>query len=176
MPRNIEIKARVADLADLTAKVAAIADSGPIDIEQDDTFFACPSGRLKLRMFSEAAGELIFYQRADQPGPKQSTYEIVPTHAPAALRQTLQRAYGETGRVIKHRVLFLVGRTRVHLDIVHGLGQFLELEVVLDEAQPPEDGVQTAHALLAQLGIAADQLIEGAYVDLLQQTAARACS
>ena len=47
--RNIEIKARVADLAAVEARAAALADQGPIDIAQDDTFFACPAGRLKLR-------------------------------------------------------------------------------------------------------------------------------
>jgi adenylate cyclase class IV len=47
MPRNIEIKARVEDIEALTAKVTAIADQGPIEIIQDDTFFACDAGRLK---------------------------------------------------------------------------------------------------------------------------------
>ncbi len=56
MPRNIEIKARVDDLDALARKVADIADEGPFVIEQDDTFFQCPSGRLKLRAFSPQKG------------------------------------------------------------------------------------------------------------------------
>src|SRR5439155_1899718 len=68
MPRNIEIKARIASIEALAAKAAAIADQGPIEIIQDDTFFVCEGGRLKLRAFSKEQGELIFYRRANQHG------------------------------------------------------------------------------------------------------------
>ena len=67
----------------------------------------------------------------------------------------------------KHRTLYLVGRTRVHLDRVEDLGDFLELEVVLSEAEPSELGVAEARGLMAALGISPEQLIEGAYLDLL---------
>ena len=67
----------------------------------------------------------------------------------------------------KLRQLFLVGRTRVHLDRVEGLGEFLELEVVLEEGESSGAGIAEAHALMAQLGVGADQLVLGAYVDLL---------
>src|SRR5205085_2527184 len=131
MKRNIEIKARVEDLARLATKVAAIADAGPTEILQDDTFFKCDSGRLKLRSFPGGTGELIFYRRANQQGPKESFYLRSPTSAPDELRESLALAYGAVGRVKKRRTLFLVGRTRVHLDQVEALGEFLELEVVL---------------------------------------------
>src|SRR6267378_8178724 len=74
MARNIEIKAHVESIEALAAKAAAIADEGPIEIIQDDTFFRCESGRLKLRAFSSEEGELIFYRRANQRGPKESFY------------------------------------------------------------------------------------------------------
>lgn len=61
----------------------------------------------------------------------------------------------------------MVGRTRMHLDQVEGLGDFLELEVVLGEDEPNEAGVSIAHELLEKLGISHYQLIEDAYVDLL---------
>ena len=171
MPRNIEIKAHIASVEALAAKAAAIADQGPIEIIQDDTFFSCDTGRLKLRAFSKEEGELIFYRRADQQGPKESFYLRSPTSAPETLRESLSLAYGQTGRVQKHRTLFLVGRTRVHLDRVAGLGHFLELEVMLEEHEPSEAGVREAHALMARLGVEPSQLVEGAYVDLLANVA-----
>ena len=169
MPRNIEIKARVESVEALAPKVAAIATEGPVEITQDDTFFRCESGRLKLRAFSAAEGELIFYRRANQQGPKESFYIRTPTSSPESLRESLRLAYGEVGRVVKRRTLYLLGRTRVHLDRVEQLGQFLELEVVLEESEPSEVGVREAHSLMARLGIKPSQLIETAYVDLLAQ-------
>lgn len=169
MSRNVEIKARLESIEELLPRVKAIADSGPTEIAQDDTFFSCPNGRLKLRAFSETSGELIFYRRSDSAGPKESFYFISPTASPNTLRETLSLAYGERGRVRKHRTLFVLGRTRIHLDKVVGLGDFLELEVVLSEDESAETGVEIAHELLARLGISSTQLIEGAYLDLLRQ-------
>ena len=168
MARNIEIKARIDNIEALAAKVSEIADKGPIEIDQDDTFFSCPNGRMKLRTFSDTEAELIFYQRPDHAGPKESIYSISPVREPDKIREVLSQGYGQTGLVRKHRTLFLIGRTRVHLDRVEGLGDFIELEVVLAEKEPTEAGVLVANELLGKLGISPDALIEGAYVDLLK--------
>ena len=168
MARNIEIKARVADMDALTARTAAIADSGPVEIPQDDTFFGCDNGRLKLRVHQHGRGELIFYRRPDGDGPKLSFYVLSPTDSPDTLREALTLANGQEGRVVKHRSVFMVGRTRVHLDRVQGLGDYMELEVVLADDESADDGVREAHALMARLEIASDSLVTGAYHDLLR--------
>ena|SRR5258708_4416370 len=82
MSRNVEVKARIESIALLLAKAAAVADSGPTEIHQDDTFFVCPNGRMKLRTLSPNEGVLIFYQRPDSTGPKESFYVILPTSSP----------------------------------------------------------------------------------------------
>ncbi|HBH37914.1 MAG TPA: adenylate cyclase [Curvibacter sp.] len=169
MPRNIEIKARIDNLELLAAQLATFADQGPIEIRQDDTFFNCEAGRLKLRAFSAHEGELIFYRRPDQLGPKESFYVRSSSQAPDSLREALSLAYGQSGRVKKLRTLFLVGRTRVHLDIVEDLGQFMELEVVLQDTEPARAGEHEARQLMQRLGVAATQLIDAAYVDLLRK-------
>lgn len=173
MARNIEIKARIESVEALWPKAAAIADEGPISISQDDTFFTCPNGRMKLRAFSAENGELIFYRRADQQGPKESFYVRSPTASPDSLREAMSLAYGQVGRVQKKRTLFMVGRTRVHLDDVLYLGHFLELEVVLAEGESAEMGIAEAHRLMAVLGVDPAQLIDRAYVDLLAATPVR---
>jgi predicted adenylyl cyclase CyaB len=124
-------------------------------------------------MFSPERGELIYYQRAHEQGPKESFYLRVPTATPGDLRELLTLAHGQIGRVQKQRTLFLVGRTRVHLDRVTGLGEFLELEVVLDDHQPSDAGVREANQLLTRLGVQASQLIEGGYLDLMSKGSLR---
>lgn len=169
MSRNIEIKASIENIKKLEEKVIKIANSEPTEIMQDDTFFKCPHGRLKLRTLSEDRGELIFYKRADKSGPKESFYLISKTSEPSILREALTMAYGSAGRVQKRRVLYLIGRTRVHLDRVEGLGEFLELEVVLEDNESLENGIEEAKKILHQLDVNDTQLVEGAYVDLLNQ-------
>ena len=167
MSRNIEIKAYISSVETLKPLAVAISDKGPIEIEQDDTFFHCDSGQIKLRAFSHNDGELIYYRRANQFGPKESFYLRSRTSAPESMRDSLSQAYGQVGRVIKHRTLYLAGRTRIHLDIVQDLGHFLELEVVLADHESTEIGVHEANELMIKLGINSTQLIDCAYVELL---------
>lgn len=176
MARNVEVKARIDTVEALLPRVRDIADGPPEPIAQDDTFFACAHGRLKLRAFAEGRAELIAYERPDAAGPKTSDYTIVPVADANALRDALTRALGLTGRVVKQRLLLRVGRTRVHLDRVDGLGDFLELEVVLRDGESADDGVAVAHALRVRLGIDADRLVPGAYIDLLNASPDEATS
>ncbi|SEP07673.1 class IV adenylate cyclase [Aquisalimonas asiatica] len=140
MARNIEIKTRSTSFEEQARIAARIADGPPVLIEQTDTFFHVPRGRLKLREFGNGTGELIQYIRADSSGPKQSTYVRSPTHEPQSLKEALSAALGVRAIVQKRRTLFMVGQTRIHLDEVKGLGRFIELEVVLRPEQTEEEG------------------------------------
>jgi len=169
MARNVEIKARVRDYQHTVQRARELASSEPVIIPQEDVFFPCPSGRLKLRILGPEHGELIFYQRPDHEGPKTSHYSLAPTSDPTGLRHVLAAAYGEKAVVRKTRHLFLVGRTRIHLDRVEGLGDFLELEVVLAEEDSIEGGEAEAHRLMEPLGVLSEDLVPDAYVDLLDR-------
>ena len=172
MARNIEIKARIVSVDALLPRARLLADGPEQTVAQDDTFFVCAHGRLKLREFADGSAELIHYHRADSAGPKLSDYVRVPAPEPAALREALARSNGVLGRVRKTRWLLLAGPTRIHLDRVEGLGDFLELEVVLRDEQGEADGVAIAEALLAQLGVPGSQRLAGAYLDLLAASSA----
>lgn len=167
MARNVEIKARMRDAARVRGRALALADGPPELIFQADTFFAVPSGRLKLRAFADGRGELICYERPDASGPKTSRYGIAPVADAAALLAVLTAALPRSGVVRKERELLLAGRTRIHVDRVEGLGEFLELEVVLAEGEDAATGEAEARDLLQRLGIGDDDLVSGAYIDLL---------
>ncbi len=169
MPANIEIKARASDF-DAQARVAAALADGPCqDLDQTDTFFEVTHGRLKLREFGDGSGELIQYQRADETGPKTSSYVISRTAEPDTLRAALSAALGVRSVVRKQRRVWLTGKTRMHFDRVEGLGEFIELEVVLDEELHADAGHEIAGELMERLGISPVDLVSGAYVDLLDR-------
>ena len=167
MPTNVEIKARVHDPDSLAAIVRRLSDAPPETFHQRDTFFGCSHGRLKLREIGSGGSELIWYDRPDTKGSKRSDYRLAAVADPAALRAILEQAYGVTQVVEKTRTLCLVGQTRIHLDEVVGLGSLVELEVVLQDGQPESEGHRIAAELIARLGIAATDLLPGAYAEML---------
>jgi predicted adenylyl cyclase CyaB len=171
MARNIEIKARIPDLGPTRARASSLASGEGQVINQTDTFFAVSRGRLKVRAFSDGSGELISYERADQQGPKESVYARVACSDARALSSALSSVMSVRGIVVKEREVFVIGRTRVHLDRVENLGCFVELEVVLMPEESAEQGHREAHALLRSLQIPERALVAEAYIDLLEMAA-----
>jgi predicted adenylyl cyclase CyaB len=169
MPANIEIKARVQDFESLQRVAAKLSDMPCQTISQQDTFFNCPYGRLKIRELNPSRGQLIYYQRHDVTGPKHSEYKIFETDDPLGLKTILAEAFGIRGVVTKIRYLYFVGQTRIHLDDVKGLGKFMELEVVLQPGQTDTEGQAIAENLMHELGIGDTDLIDSAYMDLLEK-------
>ena len=167
MTSNIEIKARVSDPAALLQHAEAISDTPCEVLQQEDIFFNSQQGRLKLRILAPDRGELIYYTRENASGPKRSDYSIFRTGEPATLKAVLAAAWGIRGVVKKVRQLFLAGQTRIHLDDVEGLGTFMELEVVMQPGQCDAEGQAIASDLMIKLGIFKADLIDVAYIDLL---------
>jgi predicted adenylyl cyclase CyaB len=169
MATNIEIKAHVRDPKRLYLLAEGISDTPAEVIRQRDVFFRTARGRFKLRTTSPDHGYLVYYERANESGPRPSEYHLSETRDPASLEQLLTKAFGVRGMVIKVRTLFIAGHTRIHLDQVEGLGHFCELEVVLSEQQSATEGQAIAEDLMRRLDIHEQDLVDVAYMDLLEQ-------
>lgn len=168
MAANIEIKARVEHLGEPRRIAQELTAARPETLIQCDTFYRCPRGRLKLREFGGGArAELIWYERPDAAGPRRSRYVRLPVPWPRLADWLLGRLLGRRGAVAKTRLLFLHGRTRIHLDEVFDLGSFVEFEVVLGAGDDPAGGVAEVRALMARFGITDADLVDCAYADLL---------
>jgi adenylate cyclase, class 2 len=167
MPRNIEIKIRHDDLADVRqrALVAGATDEGALF--QTDTFFRVSTGRLKLREIQGKHAELIAYSRDDIAGAKSSDYVISPVADVATMLAALSAACRVTRVVRKRRDLLLWRNVRVHLDRVEGLGSFVELESVVGEVDEAtaESNLQELMTLLA---LEQAEVVAVAYADLLE--------
>jgi predicted adenylyl cyclase CyaB len=166
MARNIELKARDPDPA---RSLQASLDLGAEDrgwLQQLDTYFKVPHGRLKLRE-QDVAAELIYYERSDEAIERESKYQIVPVQEPEALKDALAAALGILVAVEKSRRLLLWRNVRIHLDEVPGLGSFIELEAI---AEPDSDLISEygrVAELREALGITAERILASGYSDEL---------
>ncbi len=172
MARNVEIKAKVPDMATLEARAVAVAGAPEAVLHQRDSYFASATGRLKLREIrtdgvDDTRAELIFYRRPDTEAPSLSDYLRIDVPNPVEMAALLAESNGRRLVVEKVRTLHWHGRTRIHLDCVAGLGDYMELEVTLGDSDTQTDGEQAARSLMAELGIESAQLESRGYADLL---------
>ncbi|KAL1130377.1 hypothetical protein AAG570_013315 [Ranatra chinensis] len=128
--RNIEIKAKLNDQARAIEKCRELARVDGELIHQVDYFFNVEKGRLKLRFMGGQSAELIFYERPNSEGPKLCKYEKCKIEDGKILLNILKNVLGIRGVVKKTRNLYLIGQTRVHIDEVVDLGNYLEFEVL----------------------------------------------
>ncbi|XP_071516069.1 uncharacterized protein [Panulirus ornatus] len=170
MPLNVEIKAVVRDLARLHKCASKLSNNSGEVLHQEDIFFNSPQGRLKLRVIKDEKEELIYYERPDKEGPKVAI--MLKVHGKIGelsgdMSRLLSRCLGVKGTVKKTRTLYMVDQTRIHFDSVVGLGDFMELEVLLRDDQTVEDGEEIASDLQQKLGVEKEDLLSEAYMDMI---------
>ena len=169
--RNLELKARCADLARAARLAEGLGARREWTKRQTDTYFHVLRGRLKLREQDGNPAELIAYERPDEADVRASDYQIVTVPDPAALTSALARVLGVRVVVAKRRTLYLWHNVRIHLDEVDGLGTFIEFEAVL---RTPEDEVASPGLLVGlthALGIVDADRVGSSYSDLLDSGA-----
>ncbi|VDO28415.1 unnamed protein product [Haemonchus placei] len=133
MLRNVEIKARVRNRDEVLRLASELTGEQPTILKQHDLFYNAPEGRLKMRTVEENGihrSELIWYDRPNFAGPKESKFNKldIPEGINEGLSAILRCSMGLKGKIKKTRALFIYGRTRIHIDYVDGLGDFMELE------------------------------------------------
>ena len=168
--QNIEIKAIAKNFSKQQKIAESIAGKPPEVLKQEDFYFNIPKGRLKLRVLSIKKGQLIYYERPDEPGPKVSSYQIYETNTPNKLIEVLDSSYGIRNIVRKTRHLYVYKRTRIHMDYVDNLGEFIELEVIMGRNDNHSNGKEEARSLIKKLEIDDEDLINSSYIDLLETT------
>jgi predicted adenylyl cyclase CyaB len=166
--RNIELKCRCGDLASVQRLALGLGAQEAALLRQRDTFFGAARARLKLRELGDGRAELISYRRPDRAETRGSDYLICPVADPDGLRAVLADALGVVGEVRKERRLLLLRHTRIHLDRVEGLGDFVELETVL-EGIDDEAGQAELGEIAAALALRPEDRVPVPYLELLRQ-------
>ncbi|MFH0848402.1 MAG: class IV adenylate cyclase [archaeon] len=166
--RNVELKARIFSASRTRARLREIGAKRVSRLRQVDTYFRVNKGRLKLRKVSARTAQLVFYQRRDLPGPKESKVMLLPVRAPKRLFEILSTALGRLTVVDKTRELYRYGGISIHVDKVRGLGDFIEFEKVIGPGrQELSSGVKILQGLMDSLDLQKKQLQLGSYCDLL---------
>ncbi len=164
--RNVEIKARVADLDKAREIAKRLATDRLADQHQIDTYFQCQEGRLKLREINGQSAQLIWYIRPNSTDARQSEYYLIDVSQPAALKRALSSALGVRGVVAKRREIYLYENVRIHLDQVQGLGTFLEFEAVLGPGETEAAGHEKVAFLSGQFNLSAKDLLATSYGEM----------
>jgi predicted adenylyl cyclase CyaB len=167
MRRNVESKARCADLAAARAVACQLCGDASIIEQQCDTYFHVAHGRLKLREIEGQPAVLIAYRRPDTTEARTSAYRLVPVPDSASLKAALADTLGVRGTVRKRREIFLWKNVRIHLDRVEGLGDFIEFEAVLRPEEAESEGRRLLQVLVEQFLLQPAQLVGPSYSDLL---------
>lgn len=169
MHLNVEIKARCANPETIRSVLESQgAEYKGLD-QKVDTYFKVQKGRLKLRE-GDIENSLIFYERSDQEGPKDSRVVLYATTPKSSLKEALLGACGALIVVDKQRHIYFIDNVEFHVDVVTGLGSFCEIEAI-DKAGSlgREKLLQQCQQYMQLLGIQEADLISCSYSDLLLQ-------
>jgi predicted adenylyl cyclase CyaB len=164
--QNLEAKFRLDDLVLAEEQAQKLGYTRRMILNQRDTFFVVPNGKLKLREENGPA-RLIFYAREESGPLSLSSYDLVKVAEPEATRAMLSAALGVLAVVSKERILMMRDNIRLHLDRVEGLGSYGEIEAVIAAGDDPENSRGAVEELLRTLEVDPLGLIDVSYFELL---------
>lgn len=164
---NIEIKAHCKNPDQVrNALLDLNADFRGVD-EQTDTYFHTPNGRLKLRQ-GVIENNLIYYEREELKGIKQSFFRLAAVNDPENLKQILEKAYGTKVVVVKKREIFYISNVKFHLDEIAGLGTFVEIEASsIGSDLTATELRQQCEAYIQKFDIRPEDFINRSYSDMI---------
>ena len=164
--RLVELKARYEDLGKARALLTGADAVGTF--RQVDTYFSLGERRLKLRAVEgRKEGQLVYYERPDRGGVKESLVLLADLPDASAVLDILRRAFPVQAEVRKTREIYRFQGVQVHLDVVDGLGRFLEFEKVVSGDAEERAGREQLESMSRYFQIPAEDLMASSYSDLL---------
>ena len=134
---------------------------------QEDAYFNISTGRLKLRK-GDIENNLIFYNRSNQAGPKNSYFDLVKIEDAKGLKDVLEKSCGIKMVVRKRREIYYIDNVKFHIDDVPGLGSFVEIEAGNILANKTEtELLEQCNFYLKEFGVKKEDLVAESYSDLL---------
>lgn len=113
-------------------------------------------------------GQLIYYERPDAAGLKESEVFLARLDNSGAILDILRRTFPVQAEVRKTREVYRYHGVQVHLDIVEGLGRFIEFEKVLENESEREAARMELEGLRTYFQIPTEDLMASSYSDLVE--------
>lgn len=167
----VELKAKISSREEVGARLRSLGAVFVTTLRQRDVYFNGVRGRLKLRLQEPGADQLVQYDRPDLASAKGSRIQVSVLPPGHGMETLLSNALGVATVVTKQRDVFDWDGTRVHVDRVDGLGEYVEFERLVGPEGATSQDREHLLGLAARLGISTDALEAGSYADLLKSRA-----
>lgn len=111
---------------------------------------------------------LVFYQRSDQEGPKDSEVILYKNKPDSTLKSALEAACGTLVVVDKWRHIYFINNVKFHIDMVKDLGHFCEIEAIDETGEIGRERLgRQCRDYMDLLQIKKEDLVSNSYSDLL---------
>ncbi|MBM4175197.1 MAG: class IV adenylate cyclase [Ignavibacteria bacterium] len=164
MPKNLEIKIKLANRVKFLNRITKLKAQKIYSSEQVDVYFQNEKGRLKVRD-SNGEKSVIFYSRVEDGRERWSKFHFIKVESPKEWVSFFKLFMKPLVTVKKHRTLFHYKNTRIHLDKIKGLGNFIELETKVNSSL--KKAREEVEFLCKDLGLSKNDQILNSYSDLL---------
>ncbi len=162
--KNFEIKVKIQDIDGIINIIEKTQAVYKYDMHQTDYYLSLGIYKEKIREINGKEIQKISYSRDEILGRKESKYEI--QEISKKEKKDLLKQKKVLCIVDKLRKLWIYKNTRIHLDKVMRLGNFLELETVIKNISK-QKGLIEFNEVLKLLKIDSEKVVPFSYSDLI---------
>lgn len=168
LPQNLELKIKIDSIEFLIEKLKSINVKQDSILFQKDIYYKIPAGLLKLRIENKTK-TLIYYNRDEHSKNRWSDFSLLKIEDDNA-EEFLSIIFKVEDIVEKERRLFWFNNTRIHLDEVKELGNFLELETLVIKGKA--DAEKRFNEIVRLLNLDLSKQIRKSYKNLIAEKTA----
>ncbi len=165
MPTNLELKVKLNSFNGTKNHLKKISAKFIRTLNQKDVYYKTHSGLLKLRI-ENGKQSIIKYVRNEKSRDRFSDYHYLKLTFGNA-EDFFKGIFPVEAVVQKKRMLYMFNNTRVHLDAVKNLGNFLELETLVINGKP--DAKKRFNQIIKLLKLNEYEEIRKSYRDLIME-------